>query len=85
MRRRQLWVSQVGGTTLFLGESGYDEALFSQKHWPWIWGWRGGGLGLAKNTVSLGFPERFPTFMGLRNPKEEFQRMGPPDVAKVQL
>ena len=40
-------------------------------------------MGLAKNTVSWVFPERFPTFMGLRKPKEE--RMGPPDEAKVRL
>ena len=45
-------------------------------------GW-GRGLGLAKNKVSLGVPERFPTFMGLRKPKEE--RMEPPDVAKIEL
>ena len=45
-------------------------------------GW-GGGLGLAKNAVSFGFPERFPTFMGLRKPKEE--RMGPPNEAKIEL
>ena len=45
-------------------------------------GW-GRGLGLGENAISLGFPERFPTFMGLRKPKEE--RMGPPDVAKVGL
>ena len=62
-----------------------------KKYWPLFpqnigLGFGGGvgrGLGLAKNTISLGFPERFPTFMGLRKPKEE--RMGPPDVAKVEL
>ena len=45
-----------------------------------VWG---RGLGLAKNKVSLGVPERFPTFIGLRKPKKE--RMEPPDVAKNKL
>mgnify|MGYP001494299823 CR=1 FL=1 len=59
-----------------LGGIGVGWGLVFGKDWPWILGW-------AKNTISLGFPERFPTFMGLRKPKEE--RMGPPDVAKVGL
>ena len=72
------------GDHTFLGGVGVGWGLVFGTYWAWILGvgW-GGGLGLAKNAVSLGFPERFPTFMGLRKPKEE--RMGPPDVAKVGL
>ena len=84
VRRRQLWGSQDVGTTLFLWNQESDGVLCSQQilALDFGMGW-GGGLGLAEDTVSLGFPERFPTFMGLRKPKEE--RMGPPDVAKVGL
>ena len=57
--------------------------LFPKNICLGFWDGWGRGLGLGENTVSLGFPERFPTFMGLRKPKEE--RMGPPDVAKIEL
>ena len=72
-----------GGHT-FLGESRiWWDPLFPKNIGLGFWDGWGRGLGLGENTVSLGFPERFPTFMGLACPKEE--RMGPPDVAKVEL
>ena len=72
------------GFTLSLGKQESGGAPCSQKILALDFGMGGGGgLGLAKNPISLEFPERFPTFMGLACPKEE--RMGPPDVAKVGL
>ena len=79
-----MWGSWDVGVTLFLGKQESDGApLVPKKYWPWILGWVGEGVGTWRKCGQFGFPERFPTFMGLRNPKEE--RMGPPDVAKIEL
>ena len=84
LRRRQLWGCWDMGVSLFLGDQESGGAPCSQKILALDFGMGGGrGLGLAKNPISFGFPERFPTFMGLACPKEE--RMGPPGVAKIEL
>ena len=71
------------GATLLFRKQESNLALCFPKVLALDFGMDWEGVGLAKGTVSLEFPETNPTFMGLMEPKEE--RMWPPDVAKVQL
>ena len=76
-------VTRHGGHTFLTASRIAWGPLFPKNTGLGFWDGWGRGLGLGENAISLGFPERFPTFMGLRKPKQE--RMGPPDVAKVGL
>ena len=60
VRRTRLWGSQPVGVTLFLGESGYDGALFSKNIGLGLLGWRGGGWDLQKIQSVWGFRKDFP-------------------------